>query len=862
MQRLAEFVAEGSCALFVGPDLGESASGYRGLPTSWQLADELAKRCDYRSRFRSLPHIAQIFVRQRGRRALVEYLRQRLGAPEYLPLPIHEIIARIPFPVIVSGGWDTLLEQAIAGQKVPFSTVQADSDVPFLRPGEQRLLVYKPYGSIEIPQSLCITESDQLNVFYDLQRVIGQLERVVEQYALLLVGYALEQDAAFARIYHHVRRSQAKYQRPAFAVQSFLRPDEADAWESYGIEAIVNEDPALFLRQLALEVARVQGRTLMLPDLRLLSSAPRLTSDEVEEQENVLNTMMDQIGVDDLIEQTNVPLLSEEQLRDIEAMRAAYMRLSKNLAPTPGSARIWLRQGNLEFARENYARARDYYQHALEADENMAEAYHNLHYVQLARREWAGALQSYWRAVELQEDLHILPDRYQIVDILGTGGLGVVYHAWDLQAASVAVKVLQRAKAQTEQVLRIFKREANILQSLDHPNIIHMLDFQSYKGNYFIVMDYLKGRSLKTALAERSTSFSLDETFRIIEQVCQALIYAHNAGVVHRDIKPSNIFLVGDQVILIDFGLARSTSDADRSTLATAAGTPSYAAPEQAQGLSTDPRTDIYGVASVCYELLTGRNPSLGAYRSPSEVGYGLDSSFDIVLDKARELDPRDRYSTMQAFLDDLRRVVAMQAASAHAPLRVRIISRSAERIKVSIERGWPIWLGLIMVLGLIAPAVLSAPLPREVARYSAIALANMLLLGAVARVYGLVVARRERSATIAAYGSGVGVVLSIITSIVLLPNVVYVRVLPEPRLGYLFPMPYIGLLSGILLVSLAFTLAIFLILPLGGAIARRLGRAYTTYFFVAYFLALALLLVLSVSGMLSPLKIANPPPP
>jgi hypothetical protein len=108
--RIAGYIAERRCALFVGPDLGESAGGFRGLPTSWQLADELAAECAYRGRFLPLPQIAQVYAHKNGLGSLRAFLERRLGAPEYRPLPIHEVIARIPFSIIVSGGWDILLE--------------------------------------------------------------------------------------------------------------------------------------------------------------------------------------------------------------------------------------------------------------------------------------------------------------------------------------------------------------------------------------------------------------------------------------------------------------------------------------------------------------------------------------------------------------------------------------------------------------------------------------------------------------------------------------------------------------------------------------------------------------------------------
>jgi tetratricopeptide (TPR) repeat protein len=848
--QIAELVNQDRCVLFVGPDLGESAGGFRGLPTSWQLADELAALCGYRGRFRSLPQIAQVFERERDRFALVDYLRERLDGPDYRPLPVHELIARIPFSMIVSGGWDTLLERALQGQQVRFHTVRRNLDLPYAHSGEKQLLLYKLYGSIDDPGSLLITEDDQLSLFYELERVgvVDWLRGVMGQRALLLMGYTLTQDTTFVRLYYEVRRLLGEHLLPAIAVQSLSRAEDSAAWQARRVSPAI-EEPTTFLWHLAEAVVRAGGGALALPDPATLSSAPRLTPAELQKQAEVLNNMMDQIGVADLIEQTDVPLLSEEQLRDIEAMRAAYERLTESFAPAQGSARVWLRQGNLEYVRENYKRAEDYYRRALSAEPNLAEAHHNLHYIQLAQGNWTEAFQSYQRAVELQPQMAILPARYQIEKVLGGGGVGTVYSARDTQTGrSVAIKVLQRAKAQTEQVLAVFKREAHILQSLEHPNIVHLLDFQTYRGNYFIVMEYLEGQTLKKAFEVSGEPFALDHAFHLIEQVGEALEHAHARGIVHRDVKPSNIFLIGDQARLIDFGLARPQSAGEQSMLGAFAGTPSYLAPEQALGQPSDRRTDLYGLATVFYEMLTGLNPSQGTYRPPSELRPGLNSALDLVIEKARERDARDRYPSVAAFLAELRQVVATQAASERSPRALRLIARAAQGASLGIERGWPIVLAAIAVLGFALPELWpSAVALRESARYAAAALATTLLIGVAARPFTVTVARRARSAIIAAYGPIIGLLLGAVNSLLWLRGFSY-KCTPEQRLGRVDLETYLYLVVTSLVLSVAVAVAAFLILPLAGTLSRRLGRSYAAGFFVAYVLLIGILLMMGIS--------------
>jgi serine/threonine protein kinase len=868
-ETIVQYIVEGRCALFVGPDLGESAGGFHGLPTSWQLADELAALCDYHGRYRPLPQIAQIFENERDRPTLINYLRQRLEVDEYRPLPIHELIARIPFPVIVSCGWDRLLEQALDSQVISYRTVRTDADIPFLRPRENGPLLFKPYGSLDVPDSLVITEEDQLNVFTKLERVVARLKDVVEQYALLLISYAPAQDTVFVRIYHDIRGAQRAYQLPAVAVQSIPREEDAQAWESRGVEAVI-KDPVIFLWELAEAVAAAQGRDLMLPDLATISSAPPLTPVELEGQATLLNNMMDKIGVADLVEQTDVPLLSGEQLRDIEAMRAAYERLASSFAPEQESGRVWLRQGNLEYARQNYARAADYYQRALSTGIISAEAYHNLHYVHLAQGNWAEAFEAYQKGMKEHPKLALLPERYEIDTVISGSNIGVVYGALDVQTSQhVAVKILHHAQAQTDHLLHVFQHEAEILKGLDHPNIVRMLDFGSYRGNYFIVMENLEGKTLKEELAQTEQPFSLDRAFKICQQVCDALSYAHSLKIVHRDVKPSNIFLLGDQIKMTDLGLARPVAGRELSSLTSIAGTFNYMAPEQAEGCETDARTDEYAAATVFYEMLTGHTTQ-GTYRPPSEILPGINGALDIVIEKAREPRPDDRYPTVDEFEAELGRVVSLQSAASkatarHAPAGLRLLAYVAQMSKLGAERFWLAWLGAGIVAGFVVPALWSNVVVRETARYLAAGIFVTWTMTILYIPFTTLLARRTRSAPIIAYGPLLGILLSIVCSILWLRSFSYVYVQPEPRLGYLELIDYLQVIVSALLLSLGTALAMTPALLLAGWLAGRLHRQYADGFFLAFLFLTAYLLIVGIAspcGWFADQSPAPMPPP
>jgi tetratricopeptide (TPR) repeat protein len=833
LRQLVAYIVEGRCALFVGPDIGESAGGFRGLPTTWQLADELARRCNYRGRYRSIADLAGPCERILGSHwELVRWLRQRIDRPEYRPLPIHRLIATLSFPIIVSGGWDTLLETALSEQQIRFRPIRRNTDLPYVDPRGPDVLLFKPYGSVADPESLVISENDQLEVFYNLGQVIKRLEGIIEQYCLLLVGYAPAQDSVFVRMYHAVRREQGEHKPRAFAVQSLYRPDTSADWEARGVVPIIS-DPATFLRDLSLAVAAAQGRELRLPDLDALSDAPRLTTAELSEQAALLDAALNQLGVSDLVEQTSVPLLSEEQLQDIEAMRAAYERLAQGFAPEETSSRVWLLQGNIEYVRQNYARAGDYYQRALAAEPDMAEAYHNLHFVQLARHDRPGAMEAYQRAVSLKSELAILPHRYRIEGVLGSGGLGTVYRAWDTQEnRPVAAKVLQRQYAQTEQALAQFKREATILQGLDHPNIVRLYDFAGYLGGYFIVMELLEGETLKERLSARQEPMSLRQTYEITDQVCAALIYTHGHGMVHRDVKPSNLFLAGDTVKLIDFGLARPLAGGQLSTASVPSGTIEYMAPEQVEGKIGDQRTDVYAVATVFYEMLTRRSPSQGTYRPPSELVPGLNEALDLVVEKARERAPEDRHPSISALNSELAQVVAMQAAAANTPWWLRLTAHVANALKIATERLWP-WLMLVAgVLGFVVPALTGNRTLDDGVRVIAVLIVMSLMSATLAGWATVALARRGRGAAIAAYGRAMGAVLGVLNGVIWLQSFRFTDV---PGLGVLSAELFLYALLFYLAGSLIFLLAELLAMLAAGSLTRSAGRRYASGFFMAF---------------------------
>jgi len=260
--------------------------------------------------------------------------------------------------------------------------------------------------------------------------------------------------------------------------------------------------------------------------------------------------------------------------------------------------------------------------------------------------------------------------KYLIQGVLGEGGMGVVYKGYDPQLArEVAIKTIRRSllagKAGKELRDR-FNREAKAEGSLVHPNIVAVYEYQSNEeGTPFFVMEYVEGKCLKDYLS-RGMHFNLDMSLHIINQILCALAYSHKRGVVHRDIKPANILWLEDDTIKIaDFGIAKIEASEITQT-GQILGTPQYASPEQALGLKTDARSDIYSTGVLFYELVSGLKPFAG--NPLAEVAKLDDSHFDKleisepellqlfkgIIRKSLEKDPDKRFQSADEFVKAL----------------------------------------------------------------------------------------------------------------------------------------------------------------------------------------------------------------
>lgn len=255
----------------------------------------------------------------------------------------------------------------------------------------------------------------------------------------------------------------------------------------------------------------------------------------------------------------------------------------------------------------------------------------------------------------------VFSNRYQITECIGVGGMAEVYRATDnVLGRIVAVKVMLPQYAADENFARRFKQEAASAANLSSPYIVNVYDWGQDDGTYYIVMEYVRGSDLKTAINERG-AINQRKVAEIGSQVCQALSVAHKQDIIHRDIKPQNIMVQPDgNVKVMDFGIARaknSTMDKTASVL----GTAHYISPEQAQGKDLTPASDIYSLGVVMYEAATGKLPFDGpdavsvAMKQvqetpvpPNQIKPDIDPNLEAIILKAMSKNPAERFATAQ----------------------------------------------------------------------------------------------------------------------------------------------------------------------------------------------------------------------
>lgn len=259
-------------------------------------------------------------------------------------------------------------------------------------------------------------------------------------------------------------------------------------------------------------------------------------------------------------------------------------------------------------------------------------------------------------------------DRYEIIRVLGEGGMANVYLANDvILNRKVAVKVLRGDLANDEKFVRRFQREALSASSLNHPNIVEIYDVGEDDGNFYIVMEYIDGKNLKQ-LIKRRTKLSLPEVIDIMKQLTDGIASAHDSFIIHRDIKPQNMLILDNGLVKItDFGIAVALNSTQLTQTNSVMGSVHYLPPEQAAGKGATFKSDIYSLGILMYELVTGSLPFKGdnaveialkqlkePIPSVREFDSSIPQSVENIILKACAKNPRNRYENVRDMYNDL----------------------------------------------------------------------------------------------------------------------------------------------------------------------------------------------------------------
>jgi serine/threonine-protein kinase len=337
----------------------------------------------------------------------------------------------------------------------------------------------------------------------------------------------------------------------------------------------------------------------------------------------------------------------------------------------------------------------------------------------------------------------VIDGRYEVLSRIGTGGMADVYLARDqLLGRQVAVKLLHHRFAEDQEFVERFRREASSAASLSHPNVVAIFDRGEWDGTYYIAMEYLPGRSLKTVVREQSPLDPIG-AIDIVAQILHAARFAHGRGVIHRDLKPHNVILDGEgRAKVTDFGIARAGAS-DMTLTGSIMGTAQYLSPEQAQGEAVSAASDLYAVGIVLYELLTGAVPFDGETAvtialkqvsaeppPPSALNAAVPPELDAVVWRALAKDPAERFADANEFLAALeyvRQLLSGDAGVGNGPapataLLMPLARESAEELQAegaaAGRRRWWWWAAGAAVLAVaiaVALLLLLAPAKHEV---------------------------------------------------------------------------------------------------------------------------------------------------
>jgi eukaryotic-like serine/threonine-protein kinase len=313
----------------------------------------------------------------------------------------------------------------------------------------------------------------------------------------------------------------------------------------------------------------------------------------------------------------------------------------------------------------------------------------------------------------------VLGNRYEILALLGQGGMGAVYKARDTELDRlVALKIIRPELTTNPEILKRFKQELILARQVTHRNVIRIFDLGQADGFKFITMEYLEGQDLRGVLREKG-KLPPEEAAKIILQICRALEAAHGEGVIHRDLKPQNIMLdANGRAYVMDFGIARSAYLPGMTQTGALVGTPEYMSPEQAKGEKLDERSDLFSLGTILYELIIGQSPYYSdtplatlwkriqeKAKPLNEVDPTIPKPLSDIVGKALEIEPENRFATAHEFAQHLESFLGISPS---------MIGSITDQLLVPLPEQKPIWKYTTIGAMVLLLAVAGIGLPRK----------------------------------------------------------------------------------------------------------------------------------------------------
>lgn len=691
--ELIEKINADECVLFIGPNASLAEAGHLGPPGSATLAGEIALRLEYMPTNITLPWVAQIYEDRFGKHALRDFVAERMENSEYCSTPIHQQAANLPCSIMISTAYDRLFDQLLLAQNRAVKYVLKDDDLP--PPNTSQLI--KLYGTAAQPPSLRLTEEDLERLFVKLPGVANLLRLLSMTQTLLFIGYHLG-DAMFRRLFSELRWQLSDRAPAAYLVQAAPEAAEIALWRRRGLITL-QADPYQFLNTLRMQLASQKGA--IPAELPYLSLPPKLDAESSRMHGEIVVRILTQIGIGGAAEGGLQLTATMHNLNFAAQLMAEHPRigdsesdvLSNDQAAKSNEVKMLLQYGNTEWAQHNHFQAKRHFEKALKLTPDYVEPYLSLHYLLTEMGELEAALNIYRQCLAAFPHCALLPSKYEIRAVLGMNTLGTVYQVWDAQEAMPLLVTILRSVSDWN--LELIENFQKAVSQIRHPRFPRLADTGIHRGRCFIAYEYAEGKVLTDLLQGHPLPFA--QVLSILEQIAEALEYAHVNTMPHLGLKPSAIFLTekhGVQILYL--GEAKLTAELNGQSKVFQR-SDDYLAPEQRTGAVGDQRSDIYTFGTIAYEMLSGHLPGIGALEQVSSINPETDEAVDLLIGHARSLDPAQRFPNVNYIRQELR-----QVASTHHPGNITQIARWG-LVKISSGLEWltvfPIWLMLILIL-------------------------------------------------------------------------------------------------------------------------------------------------------------------